>query len=174
MRTNIGPITGNVFSICVVFTFMTCIVCYTLVWLKVRRVSTAAGSWDTQQKKFSNMARVMTLFVLAYIGQWWPYVLQAAWGLFATPPMATIVLSVLIINLGGVYNCLAYTVIRYMYSSSSAKISRRPVGGSSNVSCSGGFSQDGVRSVATVNTTIEETSAREDANQVHDATHVWL
>ena len=44
--------------------------------------------------------------------QWWSLVLSNVWAMFEPPHVAVLVTAVLIINLGGVYNCIAYTVIR--------------------------------------------------------------
>jgi hypothetical protein len=44
--------------------------------------------------------------------QWWSLVAFTIWSLIATPHIAILVVCVLLINLGGLYNCIAYTVIR--------------------------------------------------------------
>ena len=116
MRKLSGSYVTIVFGVAVILTLLTCVVCYLLVWFKVRRTSQTAGSWCTQQRKFTKMARVMALFVLAYLGQWWSCPFISIWWVLDTPPVATIGLAVIFVNLGGVFNCLAYTVIRRKYS----------------------------------------------------------
>jgi hypothetical protein len=44
--------------------------------------------------------------------QWWPLVVANVWAMFSVPPAGMLITTVLLVNLGGVYNCIAYTVIR--------------------------------------------------------------
>lgn len=44
--------------------------------------------------------------------QWWPLVVCDVWGIVGVPPVGMLITAVLIANFGGVYNCIAYTVIR--------------------------------------------------------------
>ena len=67
---------------------------------------------NNDQSKYANTAKMLILFVVAYFAQWWPLVLLSAWSYVAPPPVAITILVVIFVNAGGVYNCLAYTVIR--------------------------------------------------------------
>jgi hypothetical protein len=49
---------------------------------------------------------------VSLIQQWWPLVVFNIWARIATPSIVLLITAVLVINLGGVYNCIAYTVIR--------------------------------------------------------------
>jgi hypothetical protein len=44
--------------------------------------------------------------------QWWPMVVSNFWAMFSVPPAQILATTVAIVNLGGVFNCIAYTVIR--------------------------------------------------------------
>jgi hypothetical protein len=39
-------------------------------------------------------------------------VVADVWGMLAVPPAGMLITTVVFVNLGGVYNCIAYTVIR--------------------------------------------------------------
>ena len=54
----------------------------------------------------------MLVFVGVFILQWWSFTLYNIWALVTTPPAPVLVLAVIIINLGGIYNAIAYTIIR--------------------------------------------------------------
>ena len=116
MRKPSGPILANIFSVALMCTFMICSVSYTLVGMKVRKISKAAGSWSKLRKKYNRMAHMLTLFVVAYMMQWFPAVVQGFWTFIANPHVSVIVMVVFFTNIGGVFNCVAYTVIRLKYS----------------------------------------------------------
>ena len=59
--------------------------------------------------------QVMLMFVVVYIIQYFVYVVQALWSLAETPSGWIYVPAVLLCNAGGVYNFIAYTVIRKKY-----------------------------------------------------------
>ena len=52
------------------------------------------------------------IFVAVFILQWWTLTLYNIWGIFAIPPPPVLILAVIFINLGGIYNSIAYTIIR--------------------------------------------------------------
>jgi hypothetical protein len=54
----------------------------------------------------------LILYIYVVDAQWWPLIMSNVWALLAVPPAGMMVAAVLVINLGGVYNCVAYTVIR--------------------------------------------------------------
>ena len=98
---------------------------YLAIWWKIKRTSSLFKSSESSaqfrggqavggndQSKYANTAKMLILFVVAYFAQWWPLVLLSAWSYVAPPPDVLMVLVVIFVNAGGVYNCLAYTVIR--------------------------------------------------------------
>src|SRR6218665_515255 len=54
----------------------------------------------------------MLVFVGVFILQWWSFTLYNIWALVTTPPAPVLVIAVIFINLGGIYNAIAYTIIR--------------------------------------------------------------
>jgi len=52
------------------------------------------------------------MFVTAFILQWWPLVLFNFWVMFSPPPAEMLLLAVFVLNFGGVFNCIAYTIIK--------------------------------------------------------------
>src|SRR6218665_2228068 len=54
----------------------------------------------------------MMVFVAVFILQWSPYTLFNLWGIFEDPPATVCIIAVIIVNLGGIYNGIAYTIIR--------------------------------------------------------------
>src|SRR6218665_543391 len=54
----------------------------------------------------------MMVFVAVFILQWSPYTLFNLWGIFEDPPAPVFIIAVIIVNLGGIYNGIAYTIIR--------------------------------------------------------------
>ena len=120
MRKSYGVIVGNFYGMTMVGVFVANALCYGAIYLKIRQVAqknTLVESRGEKKDKYHKTARMMMLFVLVYLWQWWTFVVQALWGLVETPHIAIYILGVLIINLGGVYNALAYTFIRKKYSS---------------------------------------------------------
>ena len=64
-------------------------------------------------RRYLKTARIMMLFVVAYIGQWWTLVAYGIWTLFGQQPhIAIVTMDVFFPNLGGVWNFLAYTFLR--------------------------------------------------------------
>ena len=89
--------------------FVGVLLCYGAVWIKIKRTTQLMNA-DTQ--RYQNSARLMMIFVFVFIFQWWPNTLFFTWGIFAPPPNELAVVMGFITNMGGVYNCVAYTVIR--------------------------------------------------------------
>ena len=82
---------------------------YGSIWVTISRTSKLMGS---DINRYQNSAKVMMVFVIVFILQWWSLALFNIWSLITPPPAVLLVLPVALINLGGVYNCIAYTVIR--------------------------------------------------------------
>ena len=89
--------------------FVGVLLCYGAVWIKIKRTTQLMNA-DTQ--RYQNSARLMMIFVFVFFFQWWPNTLFFIWAIFAPPPNELAVVMGFITNLGGVYNCIAYTVIR--------------------------------------------------------------
>ena len=66
-------------------------------------------------RKYHKSARVMLIFVIAFLLQIWPIGLYGIVIFFGTPPLYSIFLVVVSINLSGVFDCVAYTIIRKHY-----------------------------------------------------------
>ena len=110
-------IVGIIYGLTMVAVFVTNALCYGAIYLKIRQVVQKNTLKDSRgEDKYHKTARMMMLFVLVYLWQWWAFVVQALWGLVETPHIIIYILGVFIINLGGVYNALAYTFIRKKYS----------------------------------------------------------
>ncbi len=114
MRTSAGPILTNIQGVVVLLFFLAIMLCYAMVWFKLSAVSKASSSGMTRTK-YHGTARVMMLFVAAFLFQYWPMMLYGAWALFAMPHVSIVILLVLFVNMGGFFNFLAYTVIRRKY-----------------------------------------------------------
>ena len=109
---------GQIFSISMVAGCLINLTCYTLVWLRIRQSpfgSQASRGRDSVPHKTRRSARVMLIFVLAYFAQNWSVVIYYTWGFFGYPPLALVYLVVTFVNMGGVFNMFAYTVLRRWY-----------------------------------------------------------
>ena len=107
-----GRIYAQVFSLIQICSFGLLGVAYGAIWLKIQRTTRLMNGMSSTEQRYQSSARVMLIFVAVFILQWWSLTLFNVWVLVVTPPSAVLVLSVLLINLGGVYNCIAYTIIR--------------------------------------------------------------
>ncbi len=100
---------------------------YMCVWLKIqstsKALSSATGSTTfrsqggkmvsaSDQKAYNKTANILTLFVLAYFAQWWPFMLYGVWSYFGPPPVMIVQLIVIFCTMGGVFNFFAYTFVR--------------------------------------------------------------
>ena len=50
---------------------------------------------NKKRTKYSKTARILSLFVIAYLAQWWPVVLYTIWGYEAQPHIILVVVSIL-------------------------------------------------------------------------------
>jgi len=67
-----------------------------------------------ESTKNLKVARVMMLFIVAYILQYWEYITYALWLVFGKPSVVIMEATVIFTNQGGVLNMLAYTLLRRM------------------------------------------------------------
>ena len=110
MRRPAGPVLLNVSSYTIILTFTFNLLCYGAVWIKLRQVShQVAGS------KYHRTARIMLVFVAVYMAQWWAYVVYSIWELIGVPHVVIRVCSVSFSNIGGLFNFVAYTLVRRRY-----------------------------------------------------------
>ena len=117
MRSQMGHGVTNAMSAVMLLTMATNGLAYLLVWFKIRQVSalmlTAGAAPAGRIVNYHRTARVMTIFVAAYVLQWWPYVVASIWTLIKKhPPVVIYILAVFTCNMGGVFNALAYTILR--------------------------------------------------------------
>ena len=115
MRQRIGPIMNNVYACCQITIVLVNFTCYILVWGKLRKVPVIAGlsgNAKIKRNKYQRTWKVMMLFVIAYFGQFWPFILYAGWSMFGTPSPVVVIFVVIFCNMGGVFNFLSYTLIR--------------------------------------------------------------
>ena len=82
------------------------------MWVKIQRTRHLVGTFNNPDMRYAKTARVMTIFVVAYLAQWWPSILLSVWSYIAPPPIVIMLLIVIFANMGGVFNFLAYTFVR--------------------------------------------------------------
>ena len=83
---------------------------YGAIWFKIKRTTQLMNA-DT--RRYQNSAKRMMVFVVYFFFQWWAVTPFYVWGLAsAPPPVGLTVVTGAVTNLGGVYKCIAYTVIR--------------------------------------------------------------
>ena len=116
MKRVSGLIMSNVSAALLLFIFLTCIVVYTVLWIKIRRanikVQSQSGS-HSKKSKFLRTGQVMMLFVIAFVMQWWPWATQGVMS-YVSPdlPSWIIFAAVSLCNMGGTLNAIVYTVMR--------------------------------------------------------------
>ncbi len=117
MRTSLGPILANTQAVLVLVLFMVILMMYLMVWYKLVKFSKtkSTSSGVGMKSKYDSAARIMMLFVAAFLVQWWPAILFGTWSVFELAHVSVAVLVVLFCNCGGVYNFVAYTVMRKKY-----------------------------------------------------------
>jgi hypothetical protein len=115
MRPWYGPIVNTVYGMTMVAVFVVNAVCYGAIYYRIKRAAKSTST--TSDSKYHKAAKLMMIFVAVYLFQWWTYVVQALWSFAGPPAVELYILSVVVINLGGVYNAIAYTIIRRKYAS---------------------------------------------------------
>lgn len=115
MRKSYGAVVNSVYGVSIVIVFLVNAVCYGAIYIKIKQAASKAVGSNDSQNKYHKAARLMLLFVGVYLWQWWTFVVQALWSFAEDPAVEFYIVSVLVINLGGVYNAVAYTIIRRKY-----------------------------------------------------------
>ena len=111
LRKPFGRWYSHVVGFCQVTEFILVAGSYVAIWVTVQRRAKLVdqSTWSS----YRNLAKVMLLFVAVFIWQWWTTVLYGIWHMVSDePPAGLIVVMVTLVNLGGVYNCIVYTIIR--------------------------------------------------------------
>ena len=96
--------------------FIICAVSYVILCVNVLISSHNMMSSNTQsairRRRLLKSVRILMVFILVFLLQWWPWSTQAIWSRFTQPPNWLMVCVVLFCNLGGVLNAFAYTFLR--------------------------------------------------------------
>ena len=98
------------FAISQVVVFIVIAIAYGLILVKIRQSSKNLS--DEKASRYRNSAKIMIIFVFVFFLQWWSPALCSMWSFFQIPPIPIVLLVVVGVNLGGVYNSIAYTLIR--------------------------------------------------------------
>jgi len=87
--------------------------CYLAVFVKMKKESSKVAPQATNKAKYNKSAKIMSMFVVAYFIQYFGFVIQGVWYTITPAVPFMVTLSVAFFgNLGGLWNLLAYTVIR--------------------------------------------------------------
>ena len=98
---------------------------YAAVWIKIYQTTQllqdVGHSTAQNNVRVQRTAKSMTLFVFSYMVQWSPYITYSIWSYFSLPPLEVLVLTVIFLNMGGVHNACAYTIMRKFYDTKDKK-----------------------------------------------------
>lgn len=97
----------NIFQIS---TYLLVGLAYGAIWIKIKRTTQLMKGSTTE--RYQNTAKVMLIFVAIFIFQWCTFTLCNIWSIFATPHPVAFIIAVIFVNIGGIYNSIAYTFIR--------------------------------------------------------------
>ena len=89
--------------------FSILMIAYGSIWIKMKRT---ADGFDTNEGRYRSSASIMLIFVITFIFQWWPLIFYHAWTIGRPTIEWWPVITGSVCNLGGVWNCIAYTIIR--------------------------------------------------------------
>ena len=114
LRTFAGQKYSQSIFVLEIFCFGVISLSYGAIWMKIKRSAKTTSSKVTDSKieRHKRSARVMLLFLLVFIFQWWPMILLNVWEMFTISPSFFPIITGSIVNLGGVFNCIVYTIIR--------------------------------------------------------------
>ena len=94
---------------------VTVTICITLVFIL----------YNMNMLQYFRSGQIMMVLVLAFMVQWWSWVVHAIWAYFSTPQIWLIFVVVLFCNIGGLLNAFAYTIIRRNYLKKDRRILKR-------------------------------------------------
>ena len=118
MTINIGRIMNSVHGMTLAVLFIICAISYIILSVNVMISSHIMTSghalprYEAIKGRRLKSVRIMMVFILVFLLQWWPWSTQAIWSRFTQPPNWLMVCVVLFCNLGGVLNAFAYTFLR--------------------------------------------------------------
>ena len=109
-RTTAGKRFAQVIGIIEMVTFGILAVSYGAIWMKIRQSSKVV---DASIQRCNRTAKMMMIFVVSFFFQWWIQCVIVIWTyILGTMPSFIPVISGCVVNMGGVYDCVAYTIIR--------------------------------------------------------------
>lgn len=119
IRKPAGKALNTFYILAMVTVFVINSICYIVVFCKIRHVEKMMSSFRSTETsslekyhRSKKSAQNMALLVLAFLFQWSLYVAYTLWSFFGSPSNALLVADVVICNLGGVFNAIAYTLMR--------------------------------------------------------------
>ena len=74
---------------------------------KVKKGNDSSGS-----TKYHSTVRIMMLFVAVFVLQWWASLAFSVWNIFSQPSVVIYWGAIFFSNLGGLFNGMAYTLLR--------------------------------------------------------------
>ena len=138
-----GVIIYTIYTSMVVGVFAINSICYTSVCITIKRSSADVAKFQdstcdlqqrhAQSRRVVRMSKSLTLIVAAYICQWWPFLVLTFWSYIGKPHIAWLIVVVVFCNAGGIFNGVAYTVMKVRNQSNGSKRASQ-LESSSNVS----------------------------------------
>lgn len=118
LRKAAGRALNTFYILSMIIVFVANSFCYLIVFAKIRQVENMMANFNQDadakenSKRSRRSAQNMALLVLAFLFQWSLYVAYTLWGFFGSPSNDLLTADVFICNLGGVFNGIAYTLMR--------------------------------------------------------------
>ncbi|CAD5124066.1 DgyrCDS12370 [Dimorphilus gyrociliatus] len=112
-RRPYSKILQTVIAVFFVLIFVLISILYSLSWIKIKKISRNLNKILTSsQEKYHKTAKIMMLFVISFIAQWWSFMIYAAYGMYRTQPFLIVLLSVIFSNLGGIFNFITNAFVK--------------------------------------------------------------
>ena len=125
-----GSIVYTVSAAMILIVFAVNSVCYASVAITLKRSHDRVAAFQSRQraqmKRLLATCRSLILIVAAYISQWWSFVVLTVWSYIADPHIVLLILVVTFCNAGGVFNSIAYTLMKRRGSSDNNRQSPKP------------------------------------------------
>ena len=123
-----GLILAQVNAILNIIILLVCLLCYVFIIFKIRSVAKSSMKDKTGDSKYHKSARVMMIFIVSFVLQYWAITLYYSWAFIEVPPLPLTFLTVSFTNQGGLFNFFAYTYVRRKYQN--VKEAGNAIGGS--------------------------------------------
>ena len=112
-----GAIASYAITVLLILTLVLNLVCYVTVLARMRSVEQRLHQGPPQpgssETKYHSVARIMMLFVFVYMLQYWAYAVFSVWQrVYDDVSIVVMWGAVFFSNMGGVFNTVAYTVLR--------------------------------------------------------------